>query len=57
MAYYRHGEYHRIVGPAYIERAGIFSWDQYGKIHRKDGYAVIWPDGYDEYWIRGIKQC
>lgn len=24
MAYYRHGEYHRIVGPAYIERDGIF---------------------------------
>jgi len=28
-------------------------WFQYGELHRLDGPAVVWGDGYESYYIEG----
>lgn len=38
--YHRHGERHRINGPAYVgENASMF-WMQYGRYYSSDGFAT-----------------
>lgn len=57
IGYLRHKEFHRIEGPAYINKSGAMTWDQYGKSHRLDGPSIIYSDGLFDYFIRGKNQC
>lgn len=54
IKYFRHGQPHRIGGPAKVWRCKDMFWYQYNKRHRSDGPAVIWsPDNSKHYYIRG----
>ena len=41
LAHWRHGELHRIDGPANIWRNYIVGWHQYGVYHRDIGPAIV----------------
>ena len=34
---------------------GIQSWHLDGKLHREDGPAIIRPDGYQVWWLNGVR--
>jgi hypothetical protein len=55
--YERYGLIHRVGGPAGLCIDQYQIWCEYGKLHRGDGPAIISPHGYDEYHVRGIRQC
>jgi hypothetical protein len=57
ILYKRHGEFHRVDGPASLWEGGFLRWLQYDQQHRKDGPAVIYSDGEEVFWIRGIRTC
>lgn len=52
LIYYRHGEKHRIDGPAFGWMGSEYEWIQYNKHHRLDGPAKI-SKWYSTYFIRG----
>jgi hypothetical protein len=43
---------HREDGPA-IEEDGTKYWYKHGKLHRADGPATEWVDGFKEWWYNG----
>ena len=45
------GQFHRIDGPAYINKNGSRRWYQNDKLHRTDGPAVIYKD-HSEHWYQ-----
>jgi hypothetical protein len=54
VAWYCHGQRHRIGAPAIIMRKFEFQWFQYNKLHRLDGPAIEYFDK-EEWWIDGIQ--
>jgi hypothetical protein len=57
--YFRHGQLHRIDGPAEVYDDSDFTWMQYNEYHRKDGLALKHLIGIswkiEEYYHRGKK--
>ena len=57
----RHGQFHRLDGPAILYKIGNIYYRQYDDYHRGDGPAVYqhigpketWPNLYQAYYIRG----
>jgi hypothetical protein len=52
--WYKHGEFHRIDGPAIIHKNNQY-WYKEGKKHRLDGPAIITGGGPKQFWIEGQK--
>ena len=55
IIYYKKGTsiFHNPYGPAFITKNGAEQYWIEDKLHRLDGPAIIWPDGYTEYCING----
>jgi len=51
----QNGKFHRLDGPAIIDRDGAEWWCQNGPLHRDDGPARTFPDGSKEYWLNGVR--
>jgi hypothetical protein len=49
-----HGKYHRLDGPAYIDKNGSQYWCVNGLFHRTDGPAIINTDGSQEWYTKGV---
>ena len=48
------GEYHRLDGPAAIDKNGPKCWCKNGRLHREDGPAIEFSNG-DKWWyINGV---
>lgn len=41
---------HRVFGPS-SSWNGMIWWRQFGKLHRENGPAMIWPNGSVAYWL------
>ncbi len=51
--WYRHGQLHRINGPAVIYSDRSFEWYDHGELHRLDGPAVLTSDVKQIWYRRG----
>ena len=62
--FFKNHRYHRDDGPAVLQYARHpitekycwrHEWYHHGKLHRVDGPAMVWEDGYIEWYANGIK--
>lgn len=52
VSWNRHGQWHRIGGPAVYNSLGEYSYYEYGERHRTDGLALEYQD-MRQYFRRG----
>jgi hypothetical protein len=52
--WYNNDFFHRDDGPASVTESSQ-TWYQHGQRHREDGPARIWPEGLEEWWLKGIE--
>lgn len=55
LSFNRHGNTHRVGGPASIWKDGDMFWYQYGRSHRDDGPADVFNNGRRVYYFRGLR--
>jgi hypothetical protein len=53
--WYRHGQLHRIDGPAVEFPDGSVSWYFKGKLHRDGGPAIVHDNGYEAWYRHGMQ--
>jgi len=54
IEYLRHGQLHRLYGPAVIKPDGTQMWYRHGQRHRTDGPAIELPDGTKIWYEHGM---
>lgn len=53
LAYFKHGNLHRVGSPAIIYSDGIVEYWFNGKLHNENGAAIIDPLGYQAFYLNG----
>ena len=48
-------DYHKVNSPAYQTSLRTKFWYLFGKHHNEAGPAIIYSDGYKEFWIQGTR--